>query len=97
MDPKILEKVLFLERGRSGWTATEEKRFTLAMKSSGIRWVINLGAGVWEAGVIFWREALGMWAEWGPGTASHLHHSDRGLKAQLNPAAAATKEWGAVK
>lgn len=42
------------------------------MKSSGAEWVTDQGAGVQEVGEIFWREALGVWAESGPGTASHL-------------------------
>lgn len=58
---------------------------------------IDRGAGVQEAVAIVWRRALGVWAESGPGNVSHLKHCDCGLKAQLNPTAATTKEWGAVE
>lgn len=42
------------------------------MKSPGTERGIDQGAEVQEAGEIFSRESLGVWAESGPGTASHL-------------------------
>lgn len=47
--------------------------------------------------MIFRGKALGVWAESGPGTASHLKHRDCGLKAQLHPTVPAAREWGGAE